>query len=166
MSHVTNSDDSRFKHHLSFDNFAYEGPTNNSAISVTLTSKHTGYQYKKRSRTFMVGVDDHDYSKTALKWALTDLVDDGDEIVCVQVVEQTDMTGKMVNTKKLDRSVYQDKAQSLMGEIQVMNMNTSRQAVSIVLEYALGKAQDTFQKLVFADPSSKMAENADVLSLD
>jgi hypothetical protein len=134
---------SRFKHHVSFDNFAGGEPTENNTIAFTLNVKHTGYQYKKRSRTFMVGLDENDYSGYALDWMLSELVDDGDEIVCLRVV---DKDSKISSDKSLEKKQYQEEAKRLMKNIQVKN--DEHRAISIVLEFAVGKLHTTFQKMV------------------
>ncbi|KAI9740767.1 MAG: hypothetical protein M1818_004732 [Claussenomyces sp. TS43310] len=139
---LTVSPASRFQHHVSFDNFADGEPTDNNTIALTLNVKHTGYQYRKRSRTFMVGIDENDYSNYALKWMLDELVDDGDEIVCVRVV---DKDAKISNDKSMGRKEYQDEANTLMHSIQAKN--EEHRAISIVLEFAVGKLHTTFQKM-------------------
>lgn len=134
---------SRFQHHVSFDNFAGGEPTAKNSMSFTLNVKHTGYQRKRRSRTFMVGVDENDYSDTALSWMLEELVDDGDEIICLRVV---DKDAKVVSDRNVDRKTYQEEAKKLMERIQ--GRNDEHRAISIVLEYAVGKVHSVFQKMV------------------
>lgn len=87
----------------------------------------------------MVGVDENSYSDYAIQWLLDELVDDGDEIVCVRVLEK--------EIRMNDRQ-YQEDAQSVMQGI--LAKNGANRAVSIVLEYAVGKLHATFQKLVSA----------------
>lgn len=85
----------------------------------------------------MVGVDDNSYSDHALQWLLDELVDDGDEIVCVRVFE---------SQVRLTDKAYQDDAMALMESIQ--SKNTQNKAIGLVLEYAVGKLHNTFQHLV------------------
>lgn len=127
----------RFQRHIAFDNVPAGEPTKNNAISLTLNVRHKGYQPRRRSRTFMVGVDEHAYSDYALQWLLEELVDDGDEIVCVRVIEKE---------IRFSDKQYQEDAQSVMHGI--LERNGSNRAVSIVLEYAVGKLHATFQKLI------------------
>lgn len=134
---------SRFQHHVSFDNFAGGEPTAKNSISFTLNVKHRGYQRKRRSRTFMVGVDENDYSDIALSWMLEELVDDGDEIICLRVV---DKDAKVVNDRNVDKKQYQEEAKKLMERIQ--SRNDENRAISIVLEFAVGKVHNVFQKMV------------------
>lgn len=88
----------------------------------------------------MVGVDEHAYSDYALVWLLENLVDDGDEVVCVRVIE-TPVRGA-------DKG-YQEEAKRMMQTI--TEKNTQNRAISIVLEYSVGKLHATFQQLVRLD---------------
>lgn len=134
---------SRFQHHVSFDNFAGGEGTAKNSLSFTLNVKHRGYQRKRRSRTFMVGVDENDYSDIALSWMLEELVDDGDEVICLRVV---DKDAKVVNDRSVDKKQYQEEAKKLMERI--VSRNDENRAISIVLEFAVGKVHAVFQKMV------------------
>ncbi|KAL2271510.1 hypothetical protein VTJ83DRAFT_881 [Remersonia thermophila] len=126
----------RFEHHVGFDNVPIGEATKNNPSSFTLQARHQGYHPTRRSRTFMIGVDDHNYSQYALVWLLTNMVDDGDEVVCVRVVE---------SPVRPDRN-YQEDARQLLETI--MSKNELNKAISIVLEYSVGKLHDTFQQLI------------------
>ncbi|KAI0911895.1 hypothetical protein F4823DRAFT_255474 [Ustulina deusta] len=127
----------RFESHVAFDNIPLGDPTPYNPISFTLNVRHAGFQFRRRHRVFMVGVDDNSYSDHALQWLLDELVDDGDEIVCVRVIEtQVRLTDK----------TYQEDAKALMESIQ--SKNTQNRAISLVLEYAVGKLHNTFQHLI------------------
>jgi len=140
---LTGPPPSRFQHHVSFDNFAGGEPTEQNTMSFTLNVKHTGYQFKRRSRTFMVGIDENAYSDYALQWMLEELVDDGDEIVCLRVI---DKEAKIISDKSLEKKQYQDEAKQLMQAIQ--EKNDEHRAISLVLEFAVGKVHTTFQKMI------------------
>ncbi|KAI0881845.1 universal stress protein family [Annulohypoxylon maeteangense] len=127
----------RFESHVAFDNIPLGESTEYNPISFTLNHRHAGFQFRRRHRTFMVGVDDNSYSDHALQWLLDELVDDGDEIVCVRVIEtQVRLTDK----------AYQEDARALMESIQAKN--TQNRAIGLVLEYAVGKLHNTFQHLI------------------
>lgn len=84
----------------------------------------------------MIGVDEHAYSDCALVWLLNNMVDDGDEVICVRVVE---------NASRPDKN-YQEEAKRLLEGIK--SKNDLNKSISIVLEYSVGKLHDTFQQLV------------------
>lgn len=91
----------------------------------------------------MVGLDENDYSDIALQWMLEELVDDGDEIICLRVIEKD---SKIVSDRNLERRQYQKEARALMEQIQAKNDDS--RAIGIVLEFAVGKLHATFQKMV------------------
>ena len=130
----------RFEAHVGFDNIAAGDATKNNPTSFTLHHKHQGYQSSRRSRTFMVGVDEHAFSDFALMWLLTQMVDDGDEVVCVRVIE----TPARPNEKN-----YREEGRKLLEAIK--SKNELNKAISIVLEYSFGKLHSTFQQLVSQD---------------
>lgn len=134
---------SRFQDHVSFDTFSREDPTDKNPISFTLNSKHRGYTYERHSRTFMVGIDENDYSDYALQWMLEELVDDGDEIICLRVI---DKDSKMISDRSLESKLYQEEARQLMEVIK--SKNGENRAIRITLEFAIGKLHQTFQHMV------------------
>lgn len=133
---LTTPDEHRFKNHVGFDNLPIGEATKNNIPSLTLNKKHKGYRAGRRSRTFMVGVDEHSYSDYALQWLLDELVDDGDEVVCVRVIEK--------EFRATDS--YSDEGRAMLQAI--MDKNTNSKALSFVLEFASGKLHGTFQKLI------------------
>lgn len=137
MAPLTVAPHDRFQHHVGFDNVPSGEATKNNTLSLTLNVKHKGYQARRRSRTFMVGIDEHSYSDYAIQWLLDELVDDGDEIVCVRVIEK--------DIRYNDRQYHDDANQVMDG---ILEKNGSNRAVSFILEYAVGKLHATFQKLV------------------
>lgn len=126
----------RFRQRVGFDNLPVGEATKNNPSSFTLQARHQGYHPSRRSRTFMIGVDEHAYSDYALVWLLSNMVDDGDEVICVRVLE---------SPVRLDKN-YQEEAKKLLAAIQAKN--ELNKAISIVLEYSVGKLHDTFQQLV------------------
>jgi hypothetical protein len=100
----------------------------------------------------MIGIDEHAYSDYALVWLLTNMVDDGDEVVCVRVLE-----GPLRPDKN-----YQEDAKKLLEAIQ--SKNELNRAISIVLEYSVGKLHDTFRQLVSVSRGPRSCERCDANS--
>lgn len=86
----------------------------------------------------MVGIDQNVYSDFALQWLLDEYADDGDEIVCVHVTDK--------DANKMDEKAYKAKAEAMVDRIKIKVPN--HRAISIKLEFAVGKLHATFQKLV------------------
>ena len=93
----------------------------------------------------MVGLDENEYSDIALQWMLEEMVDDGDEIVCLRVV---DKASKIISNSNLEMKRYQEEARETMERIQ--KKSDINRAISIVLEFAVGKLSDTFVQMVMS----------------
>lgn len=65
---------------------------NANMISLTLRTKHEAYKYSRRSRSFIIGYNDDEYSKSAMEWLLDTMVDDGDEIVALRVMDPSTLS--------------------------------------------------------------------------
>jgi Universal stress protein family len=133
---------STFQSRVSFDTFDNKDA---SDFSLTLNSKHKDYTYTRDSRTFLCGTDQNDYSNFALEWLIDELVDDGDEIVCLRVVEKD---SKVTQDTSIAEGAYRKEAKQLLD--QVIEKNTEGKAISIILEFAVGKVQETIQRMVCA----------------
>ena len=130
-----------FQNRVSFDTFDNRDA---SDFSLTLNSKHKEYKYTKRSRTFLCGTDQNDYSEFALDWLIDELVDDGDEIVCLRVV---DKDSKINSDASLEEGRYRTEAKKLLDQVIAKN-NDDDKAISLILEFAVGKVQETIQRMV------------------
>ena len=132
----------QFKAGVGFDTFANPAA---SDYSLTLNRKHRSYVYTKRSRTFLCGTDTNDYSDTALEWLLDELVDDGDEIVCLRVVEKDSKEASRWSGGR-GSAGYQAEALRFLENIE--KKNTEGRAISLVLEFSIGKVHDTIQQMI------------------
>lgn len=89
----------------------------------------------------MVGIDDHQYSDEALHWLFDKFVDDGDEVVCVKVLE------KDVKVFEADRKLKEFQREA-NAEVNRIKSICGDRTISIVFEYGVGKLHATFQRLV------------------
>lgn len=128
---------------MSFNTFDNRDATD---FSFSLASKHKNYSYSSRSRTFLCGTDQNDYSEFALEWLLDELVEDGDEIVCLRVV---DKDSKINSDASVQQGRYKVEARKLLEHIQEKNQQDAK-CISLILEYALGKVPETIQRMVCA----------------
>ncbi|KAI9750923.1 MAG: hypothetical protein M4579_006246 [Chaenotheca gracillima] len=129
-----------FQNRVSFDTFDNRDATD---FSLTLNSKHKDYQYTRRSRTFLCGTDQKDYSEFALEWLIEELLDDGDEVVCLRVI---DKDSKMNSDSSVEEGRYRTEAKKLLD--QIIEKNTEEKQISLVLEFAVGKVHDTIQRMI------------------
>lgn len=115
-----------------------------STEAFTLQYKHCDYSPSSRSRIFLCGTDAKDYSEYALEWMIDELVDDGDEIVCLRVIEKD---SKTANDTPYDREKYRTEARQLLDSVMLKNSQEEK-AISIIMELAVGKVQEIFQRMV------------------
>lgn len=132
----------QFRPSVSFDTFSNPSA---SDFSLTLNRKHRDYVYTKRSRTFLCGTDTNEYSDTALEWLIDELVDDGDEVVCLRVVEKDSKEATKWSGGQGEKG-YRREAQRFLEEIE--KKNTDDRAISLVLEFSIGKVHDTIQQMI------------------
>lgn len=126
---------------VSFDTFDNKDATD---LSFTLTYKHKDYHNTRRSRTFLCGTDQKDYSEFALEWLIDELVDDGDEIVCLRVVEKD---SSIASTSSVEAGRYRDEAQELLDSV-IKKNSQDEKAISLIMELAVGRVQDIIQRMV------------------
>lgn len=127
-----------YENRVSFDTFDNKDTIN---LAFSLRSKHKDYEYSRNSRTFLCGTDQNDYSEFALDWLLDELVDDGDEVVCLRVVDKDSKISSSDETK------YRADAQKILERYQAKTKE-NRQKISLILEFAYGKIQETFHHMV------------------
>ncbi|KGO76058.1 UspA [Penicillium italicum] len=126
---------------VSFDTFDNFDATD---FSLTLNYKHKGYQSTRRSRTFLCGTDQNDYSEFALEWLIDELVDDGDEIVCLRAVEKD---SRIASDIGIEERKYREEAEKLFEQV-IQKNSQDEKAISLVLELAVGKVESIIQRMI------------------
>lgn len=131
---------SAYESRVSFDTF-----DNPDAVdfSLTLRAKHLYYECTSSTRTFLFGFDEKNYSEDALEWLFEELVEDGDEVICLRVL---DKDNKLSSGANLENQEYRAEAHSLMKMIQ--DKVDEEKSVSLVLEFAVGKVQNVIRRMV------------------
>ncbi|KAL9129363.1 MAG: hypothetical protein Q9217_002163 [Psora testacea] len=133
---------STYKPRITFDLFANQSATD---PSFTLISQHKRYARKRGFRTYLCGTDESDYAAFALKYLIDELVDDGDDIVCVRVVDKDSDIASDFSIKAAD---YKMKARQVHEQVQEMLDGDNRPAVKVVIEFAVGKVGETIDHMV------------------
>lgn len=131
-----------FQPRVSFDTFDKPADFIEES-SFTLIRKHKDYEYTKRSRTFLCGFDENEYSVYALQWLINELVDDGDEIVCLRVVEKEDA---IAGDRSVETGRYRTEAEATMNDIQ--NRNHDNKAINLILEFSIGKVNKVIDDMI------------------
>ncbi|OAL00533.1 adenine nucleotide alpha hydrolases-like protein [Phaeosphaeriaceae sp. SRC1lsM3a] len=131
-----------FQPRVSFDTFDKPADFIEES-SFTLIAKHKDYEYTKRSRTFLCGFDENEYSVYALQWLINELVDDGDEIVCLRVVEKEDA---IAGDRSVESGRYRTEAEATMRDIQARNHDNK--AINLILEFSIGKVNKVIDDMI------------------
>ncbi|KAG9286880.1 hypothetical protein G9A89_012430 [Geosiphon pyriformis] len=151
MEEATNSDSPGPKSYVSrvgFDTFSAQ-ETASREFSFTLQTKVAEYQTHKRSRTFLVATDLEGYSDNGIKWLMETLVGDGDEVVALRVIPLDFMDSisktSMRSSVEAQKEKTRQDANQLMQKIIELN---DEKAINIVVEFMVGKVQDTIQNMI------------------
>lgn len=136
-----NSPSAAFAHRVAFDTFGNKYATD---FSLTLQSKHQGYKFSRLSRTFMCGTDKNKYSENALSWLMEKLVEDGDEVLCLRVIDPSSKISS--SDKALEEKQYQDEAHKFLEHM--ISKNTRDKKISLILEYAVGGVEDRIKRMI------------------
>lgn len=75
---------------------------------------------------------------------MDELVEDGDEIVCLRVV---DKDSKINSDASLQEGKYKIEARKLLDHIQEKNKDDPK-SISLILEFAVGRVPETIQRMV------------------
>jgi len=89
------------------------------------------------------GTDQNDYSEFALEWLIEELVEDGDEVVCLRVV---DKDSKIASEPSVQQGLYKEEARLLLQSVE--KKNEDGKAIKFILEFAVGKVPETIQRMV------------------
>lgn len=114
--------------------------------------KHNGYSYGRHQRVFLVAIDENAYSEHALKWVIEDMIEDGDEIICLRVVEPDPKT--KAGATKAQMNTYRDDAEKLLKQIQLKNDAAEKKAISIIMEFACGSVEQIILHMVLRNSFS------------
>lgn len=74
---------------------------------------------------------------------MDELVEDGDEIVCLRVV---DKDSKINSDASLHEEKYKTEARKFLDHIQAKNDHAK--SISLILEFAVGRVPETIQRMV------------------
>lgn len=129
-----------YERRVGFDTMPDADETNSGAFSFTLQVKSRGFMRTKNTRTFMVAVDDNPYSEHALEWLMENLVEDGDEVVAVRILDE--------EADQIDQEDAREEARELMASIVDLNEEAEDRRISMVVEFVAGKVVSTILDII------------------
>ena len=130
-----------YERKVGFDTMIDADDTPNGYFTFCLQVKSRGYMRTKNTRTFMCAVDDNGYSERALEWLMESLVNDGDEIVALRVLEG--------DAEEIDQDAAREDARELMASIVELNDEFGDRSISIVVEFIAGRVTDTILNVIY-----------------
>ncbi|KAA8913439.1 hypothetical protein TRICI_003199 [Trichomonascus ciferrii] len=110
-----------FKSQVAFDTFDNKYATD---FALTLRFKHKDYNYNRLSRTILCAADDNKHSETALEWLFDELAEDGDEIICLRVIDPSARISSVDSS--LEEKQYRDEANRFLKHIMMKNSNSKK----------------------------------------
>lgn len=136
-----NSPSAAFDHRVAFDTFNTKYATD---FSLTLRTRHMDYKHSKSSRTFMCGTDKNKYSENALWWLLEKLADNGDEILCLRVIDPSSKISS--SDKALEEKQYLEEANKFLEHL--ISKNTKGKKIAITLEFTVGTVEAMIKRMI------------------
>jgi len=104
----------------------FEPSTDSALFSYTLQAKSDAYRRTRNTRVFMVAVSPDESGNEALEWLMESLIEDGDEIVAVRVVELDEGEKKSEDAQE----GFREEAGGLLRKVLEMNDEISDRRVS------------------------------------
>ncbi|KAI8443235.1 hypothetical protein BY996DRAFT_4654684 [Phakopsora pachyrhizi] len=113
-----------------------------SEYSFTLQAKSSNFKPRRDSRCFLVATDGEYYSIEALDWLMTSLVEHGDEVVVLQVVQAG---GSAYKTLVIENEEHtKNEAQEVL--LHVLNKNDRQ--ITVTVEFVIGHVIKTIQRMI------------------
>jgi Universal stress protein family len=120
-------------------------PTN-GLTSYFVSYRHQDLRWTHNTRTFLFAYTQKEYSVTALKWLVHNLIQDGDELVCIK----HHVTDGNPEDKK--PAIYQKEAELLLDRI--LEIIGPEMKINVVVELGVGKVKTVVNKsLLLYQPS-------------
>ncbi|KAL0097667.1 hypothetical protein J3Q64DRAFT_1617005, partial [Phycomyces blakesleeanus] len=133
---------SKYVRGVSFDTMTHKDLHN---YSFTLRGKTPGYKRSRRTRTFMIATDLANYSEFALNWASDEVMDDGDELIVLRVVT---LETAEIRTSLLLHEEEQARQNAERVMEKIMASSNDEKRVSVIIEFVIGKVQETIQHMI------------------
>ncbi|KAL8901150.1 MAG: hypothetical protein Q9207_005340 [Kuettlingeria erythrocarpa] len=136
----------KYERRVSFNTFDNPDATD---LAFNIGLKHRNCNYTQRSRTFLCGTDDNDYSYDAVEWLIEELVEDGDDIICLRVVDKDSI---FVTDAAMQKETYKKEAEQLLDKISKKNKSRKKgekeKSIGLGIEFAVGKVPEVFQRMI------------------
>lgn len=120
--------------------------TTHGLTSYFVSSRHQDLRWTQNTRTFLFAYSPKEYSIIALEWLIQNLIQDGDELVCIK------HHGANGNADDRRPAIYQKEAELLLERI--LDIIGPDLKINIIVELGMGKVKTVVNKsLLLYQPS-------------
>ncbi|KAK8849715.1 hypothetical protein IAR55_005050 [Kwoniella newhampshirensis] len=133
--------DGKYRRKVGFEAFE-AGPA--ALFAFTCQAKSEGYKRSRNTRVFAVAVSPDESGETALEWLMTELVEDGDEVVAIRVIELDE--GERHSHKSQEE--FREEAQALLQTVLQKNNDAENRRISVIVEFVAGEITETLLKMI------------------
>ncbi|KAG8906764.1 hypothetical protein FRC00_012359, partial [Tulasnella sp. 408] len=131
---------SRYTTKVSFDTFDAPNTDADTLFSFTLQVKSDGYKKTRNTRVYLCAASTDESGMEALEWSISNLVEDGDELVVVRGFAPEDLQKDM-------HEQLREEAKDLMRLILERNSEYEGRRLSVVVEFVAGKVTSTIDRM-------------------
>lgn len=135
------TDTGKYRRKVGFEAFE-AGPE--ALFAYTCQAKSEGYKRSRNTRVFAVAVSDNEAGEDALEWLMSELVEDGDEIVAIRVIELDE--DERHNPQQQDD--FRAQAHELLQDVLTKNNEADERKISVIVEFVAGKVTDMLMKMI------------------
>ncbi|KAJ9103155.1 hypothetical protein QFC21_002577 [Naganishia friedmannii] len=134
-----------YRRKVGFETFDGAKIKDDSLFSYTLQAKSEDYRRNRNTRVFMAAVSNDEKGEDALDWLMDNLVEDGDEVVAVRVIELDE--GEKASQQAQDE--FREEAAHLLKAILEKNDDFGGdRRISVIVEFVAGKVTQTLMRLI------------------
>ncbi|OCF77991.1 universal stress protein [Kwoniella mangroviensis CBS 8886] len=132
--------DGKYRRKVGFEAFE-AGPA--ALFAFTCQAKSEGYKRSRNTRVFAVAVSPDESGEDALDWLMSELVEDGDEVVAIRVIELDEERQSHEAQDEL-----REDAQRLLRTILEKNNEADDRRISVIVEFVAGKVTEILLKMI------------------
>ncbi|EIW71375.1 universal stress protein [Tremella mesenterica] len=131
----------KYRRKVGFEAFE-AGPA--TLFAYTCQAKSEGYKRHRNTRVFAVAVSADESGEDALDWLMSELVEDGDEVVAIRVIELDE--GERTDPQAQEE--FREDAHSLLATILDKNNEADGRRISVVVEFVAGRVTEMLLKMI------------------
>ncbi|GFZ49738.1 hypothetical protein JCM24511_07141 [Saitozyma sp. JCM 24511] len=137
----TSAGEGRYRKKVGFEAFE-KGPA--TMFAFTCQAKSEGYKRSRNTRVFAVAVSNDESGDNALEWLMSELVEDGDEVVAIRVIELDE--GERTDPQAQEE--FREEAHLLLESILDKNNEADDRRISVIVEFLAGRVPDMLLKMI------------------